>query len=438
MKKAFLFIILVVIFGVVTSPNAQTLSKDAVLQNSGGNRVTLGTPASVTNNKILLPGTLGSQGAILYISSVASTTGTTAWLNPGSNGDVLTLSGGIPTWSAPSGGGSGWGLTGNSGTTAGTNFIGTTDAKDWVVKTNSGGTGGERMRVDLEGQVGIGNIQPKVMMDIKGGLATRSGVITLSNGTNNNVYIGDTSYIRLSGLTGAATITGFRNGYDGKMLTVFNTTPYVVTFAHQSSSSIDTTRILNVIGQGGNVAIQDSGIVDLRYDGTMSRWVMTNIRGAVSNISTGAAYFARTSADTTITTSAALAVVNELTISMQPNVIHTIDGVFYVDASSSNPDVAFAFNVPNDFSLMKVTLTGFGDNGANVTEGTDVVTGDFTASTAINVGASNGGTFILVHGILINGPTAGDFNVAWNRAATGGNITLKAGSYIRLIPVGSN
>jgi hypothetical protein len=38
----------------------------------------------------------------------------------------------------------GWGLTGNSGTTAGTNFIGTTDAQDVVFKAN----GTERMRID--------------------------------------------------------------------------------------------------------------------------------------------------------------------------------------------------------------------------------------------------------------------------------------------------
>ena len=34
------------------------------------------------------------------------------------------------------GGGSGWSLTGNAGTTPGTNFIGTTDAQDFVIKTN--------------------------------------------------------------------------------------------------------------------------------------------------------------------------------------------------------------------------------------------------------------------------------------------------------------
>src|SRR6185369_16558934 len=35
------------------------------------------------------------------------------------------------------GGGSGWSLTGDAGTVAGTNFIGTIDSVDWVIKTNN-------------------------------------------------------------------------------------------------------------------------------------------------------------------------------------------------------------------------------------------------------------------------------------------------------------
>lgn len=55
--------------------------------------------------------------------------------------------------SVGSGGGSGWGLTGNAGTTAGTNFLGTTDAVDLVFKTNST----ERARfVNSSGNFGIG------------------------------------------------------------------------------------------------------------------------------------------------------------------------------------------------------------------------------------------------------------------------------------------
>ena len=52
--------------------------------------------------------------------------------------------------------GDAWLLAGNSGTTAGTDFIGTTDAVDWVIKTNNT----ERMRVMSAGNIGISTATP--------------------------------------------------------------------------------------------------------------------------------------------------------------------------------------------------------------------------------------------------------------------------------------
>ena len=49
-----------------------------------------------------------------------------------------------------------WSITGNTGTTAGTNFIGTTDTEDFVVKTNNS----ERIRVASNGKVGIAENNP--------------------------------------------------------------------------------------------------------------------------------------------------------------------------------------------------------------------------------------------------------------------------------------
>ncbi len=49
-----------------------------------------------------------------------------------------------------------WSLTGNSGTNPATNFIGTTDAQDWVIKTNNT----EKMRVLSNGYVGVGLPNP--------------------------------------------------------------------------------------------------------------------------------------------------------------------------------------------------------------------------------------------------------------------------------------
>lgn len=55
----------------------------------------------------------------------------------GSTGQVLTNNGsGNLTWSS-SGGGSGWGLSGNSGTNASANFIGTSDSVALVIKVNN-------------------------------------------------------------------------------------------------------------------------------------------------------------------------------------------------------------------------------------------------------------------------------------------------------------
>lgn len=57
-----------------------------------------------------------------------------------------------PNWVYLSpGAGSGWSLTGNAGTVAGTNFIGTTDVEDWVIKTGNI----ERARVFGTGEVRI-------------------------------------------------------------------------------------------------------------------------------------------------------------------------------------------------------------------------------------------------------------------------------------------
>lgn len=89
------------------------------------------------------------------------------------NGFVLTSDAkGLGSWQAPSGGGTSWLLTGNSGTSGGTNFIGTKDTASFIIATKDTA----RIVIDSIGQVGIGRVPFKPFQ--------------ISNGTNiNNFFL---------------------------------------------------------------------------------------------------------------------------------------------------------------------------------------------------------------------------------------------------------
>lgn len=92
--------------------------------------------------------------------------------------------------------GSPWLLTGNSGTTAITNFLGTIDSIDMVIKTNNT----IRMKVAANGgNVGIGNITPTVKLDVDGALALRNSAgATLIASDNFSLTVGNRSYIQIT------------------------------------------------------------------------------------------------------------------------------------------------------------------------------------------------------------------------------------------------
>ncbi len=82
----------------------------------------------------------------------------------------------------------GWKLTGNDSTITGTNFIGTKDSIDFVVKTNNA----ERMRLAANGNVGIGTTSPIVKVDVVGTIRAigpaQVGSYLIPNGSAGNDY----------------------------------------------------------------------------------------------------------------------------------------------------------------------------------------------------------------------------------------------------------
>lgn len=94
---------------------------------------------------------------LVYTNTEGTPQGVFAIDTTGANdGDVLTYfsASGTVGWTPGGGGGGGnyWNLLGNAGTNPATNFLGTTDAQDLVIKTDSI----ERIRVLATGNVGIG------------------------------------------------------------------------------------------------------------------------------------------------------------------------------------------------------------------------------------------------------------------------------------------
>ncbi len=168
-----------------------------------------------------------------------------------------------PLWSFLTAGG--WSLTGNAGTVAGTNFIGTTDAVDWVIKT----TNTERMRVLSTGNVGIGIAAPLQRLDVQGGNA-RINIAFIGDvghginwaGFSHYLQATTTGYALLASSDGNYTLVNKENtglGYIG--FRIGNTDKAVITNAGDMGIGTTTPayRLDNVGSGGGNINLRTTG-----------------------------------------------------------------------------------------------------------------------------------------------------------------------------------
>jgi hypothetical protein len=172
--------------------------------------------------------------------------------------------------------GGGWSLTGNSGTSAGTNFIGTTDAQAFVLKTNNTeqirflSTGGIMIPATVDSTVGvifkgsdrfIHNYQNPAMTTALGQslyIGRKSGNFKFTGATGpyggRNLAIGDsTLFANTTGYrnvvmgvwTGSANTTGFENTAIGANAFESNTTGYDNTAVGAISLDYNTTGFRN-------------------------------------------------------------------------------------------------------------------------------------------------------------------------------------------------
>lgn len=98
------------------------------------------------------------------------------------------------------------------------------------------------------------------------------GIVTLSNGANNNVSIGNFSYAEFSGPTSAFSVSGFTGGVGGRFLMVWNNSGQAMTFKETTGSTSGNQIFTNT---GADVTITGSnGSATFLYDANYSWWIL--------------------------------------------------------------------------------------------------------------------------------------------------------------------
>ena len=132
-------------------------------------------------------------------------------------------------WTQIVSGGSGWSLTGNAATDPTSNFLGTTDSKDLVIRTQNI----ERLRVHLNGNIGINfSGGPIALLDLRNNTEGNSIYVTNSS-TNSSQY-------------------GFRTAVNGVNVNAFRTAgEFVATGVGSNNTGLTVSASAATVNYGG-------------------------------------------------------------------------------------------------------------------------------------------------------------------------------------------
>ncbi len=110
--------------------------------------------------------------------------------------------------------------------------------------------------------------------------------VAVANGANANLNPLGGTFLRLTGATGAFSISGFSSGVDGYHLIVENDTTQVCTINNNNTGSLAANRILT--GTGADITIGGNGLVQLVYETADNLWRVWNppptLTGATGSI----------------------------------------------------------------------------------------------------------------------------------------------------------
>lgn len=119
-----------------------------------------------------------------------------------------------------------------------------------------------------------GGTSPALELENDAPVYHRRNTVILANGANNDVAIGNGLFFKVSGPSGAFSVTGIAGGADGRRLTILNRTGQNMTIANENVSSIASNRIVTLTG--ADIASTTDSLVELVYDSDAQRWTVTS------------------------------------------------------------------------------------------------------------------------------------------------------------------
>jgi hypothetical protein len=93
--------------------------------------------------------------------------------------------------------------------------------------------------------IGINTTSPQAALDINGDLILRNGNITLLNGANENINTTSAkfSHYTITGPTTVFEIGGLTGGVDGRQISLYNSSAYLMVVKHLSPGSLAQNQI---------------------------------------------------------------------------------------------------------------------------------------------------------------------------------------------------
>jgi len=276
------------------------------------------------------------------------------------------------------------------------------------------------------GNVGVNTVTPATYVDVSGDLATRYSAYAASNGVNNNIAIGTSSFVRITGPSAAFSITGITGGVDGKMLVLYNSTAQTFTLTNEGLTSTAANRVTS-LNSLGDIVVNGKGAIKLIYSAADSRWLVLSASTTVSASTTGQV-IKRIATDETYTLLTTLHNDLYLSVPIPANDSMKIEG--YIDAKENTAGkfCKIAFTLPAGASMNIMVLT---DNATAVQQDFLKTSGTATAAIDCNpFGTNEQG--ILFFGTVVTGATAGNVQLQWALNAVGADVlTFVKGSYMK-------